>query len=173
VGGREGKQRGDFPIFWQSVNAHANFALADNGEFLYYSTMLKIMDVSTSGLISQRIRMTAIASNLANITSTRNENGELKPYEPRFVKFQEDNTIGPNGSAGVFVREIARDELPPIRKYVPFHPDADEQGFINLPRINLVTEFTDAIESGRSYEANLGAMDITKSMANQSLRIIT
>ena len=135
--------------------------------------MLKTMDVSTSGLIAQRIRMTAIASNLANITSTRNENGELKPYDPRFVRFQEDNTIGINGSAGVVVREIARDELPPIRKYSPYHPDADEQGFINLPRINLVTEFTDAIESGRSYEANLGAMDITKAMANQSLRIIT
>jgi len=135
--------------------------------------MLKIMDLSTSGLVAQRIRMTAIASNLANITSTRNEFGELKPYDPRFVKFQTDNTIGPNGSAGVFVREVARDELPPIRKYVPNHPDADEQGFINLPRINLVTEFTDAIEAGRSYEANLGAMDVTKSMMNQTLRIIT
>jgi len=135
--------------------------------------MLKIMDVSTSGLISQRIRMTATASNLANITSTRNEDGELKPYDPRHVKFQTDNTIGPNGAAGVIVREITRDELPPERKYIPFHPDADEQGFVNLPRISLVSEMTDAIESGRSYEANLGAMDITKSMANQSLRIIT
>jgi len=135
--------------------------------------MLKIMDVSTSGLVAQRIRMTAIASNLANITTTRNEFGELRHYDPRYVKFQTDNTIGPNGSAGVFVREICRDELPPIRKYAPDHPDADEQGFINLPRINLITEFTDAIESGRSYEANLGAMEVTKSMANQTLRIIT
>jgi len=130
------------------------------------------MDISASGLNVQRARMTATASNLANITSTRNENGELKPYAPRFLKIQADDTIGPNGSAGVIVKEIARDELPPIRKYAPFHPDADEQGFINLPRINLITEFTDAIEAGRSYEANLGAMDITKSMANQSLRII-
>jgi len=135
--------------------------------------MLKIMDVSTSGLISQRVRMTAIASNLANITTSRNEDGELKPYAPRHVIFQEDNTIGPCGSAGVFVREVARDELPPERKYLPFHPDADEQGFINLPRINLVTEFTNAVESGRSYDANLGAMEITKSMANQTLRIIS
>ncbi|MDR1484693.1 MAG: flagellar basal body rod protein FlgC [Planctomycetaceae bacterium] len=135
--------------------------------------MLKIMDVSTSGLISQRIRMTAIASNLANITTTKNEFGELKPYDPRYVIFQEDNTIGPNGSAGVFVRSVERDELPPIRKYAPHHPHADEQGFINLPRINLITEFTDAIESGRSYEANLGAIEVTKSMANQTLRIIT
>jgi flagellar basal-body rod protein FlgC len=135
--------------------------------------MLKIMDVSTSGLIANRIRMTAIASNLANITSTRNEDGELKAYAPRYTVLQEDNTIGPCGSAGVFVREIERDELPPERKYVPFHPDADEQGFINLPRINLVTEFTNAVESGRSYDANLGVMEITKSMANQTLRIIS
>jgi len=135
--------------------------------------MLKVMDVSASGLIAQRIRFIATASNMANITSTRNEDGELKPYAPRFVKFQTVDEIGPNGSAGVIVREIARDDLPPIRRYSPHHPDADEQGFINLPRINLITEFTDAIETGRSYEANLGAMDITKSMANQSLRIIT
>ena len=135
--------------------------------------MLKIMDISASGLIAQRIRFVATASNLANITSTRNEDGELKPYAPRHVKFQENNAIGPNGAAGVTVREIARDELPPIRRYSPHHPDADEQGFINLPRIELIREFTDAIETGRSYEANLGAMDITKSMANQSLRIIT
>ncbi|MGL4595025.1 MAG: flagellar basal body rod protein FlgC [Thermoguttaceae bacterium] len=135
--------------------------------------MLKIMDISTSGLIAQRIRMTAIASNLANITSTRNEQDELKPYAPRFVRLQEDNTIGPNGSAGVIVRDIGRDELPPIKKYSPDHPDADEQGFINLPRINLIDQFTDAVESGRSYEANLGAMEVTKSMANQTLRIIS
>ena len=135
--------------------------------------MLKVMDVSASGLIAQRIRFIATASNMANVTSTRNEDGELKPYAPRLVKFQTDNTVGPNGSAGVFVREVSRDDLPPIRRYMPHHPDADEQGFINLPHINLITEFTDAIETGRSYEANLGAMDITKSMANQSLRIIT
>jgi flagellar basal-body rod protein FlgC len=135
--------------------------------------MLKIMDVSTSGLVAQRIRMTAIAGNLANITTTRNEFGEIKPYDPRYVIFQVDNTIGPNGSAGVFVQSVERDELPPIRKYAPNHPDADEQSFINLPRINLITEFTDAIESGRTSEANLGAIEVTKSMANQTLRIIT
>jgi flagellar basal-body rod protein FlgC len=135
--------------------------------------MLKTIDISTSGLVAQRTRLVTIAGNMANITSTRNEFGELKPYDPRYVKFQTDNTIGPNGSAGVFVREIARDELPPIRKYVPTHPDADEQGFINLPRINLVTEFTDAIEASRTYEANLASIEITKSMMNQNLRIIT
>ncbi|MDR3108632.1 MAG: flagellar basal body rod protein FlgC [Planctomycetaceae bacterium] len=136
--------------------------------------MLKIMDISSSGLVAQRLRMQAIASNLANITTTRNEFGELEPYKPRFTVFQVENAIGPNGSAGVVVPEIGIDEdLPPVRKYAPTHPDRDEQGFINLPQINMMTEFTDAIESGRSYEANLGAMEVTKSMANQTLRIIS
>ena len=132
------------------------------------------MDLSTSGLMAQRARMTTIAGNLANITTTRNENGELKPYEPRFTVFQADPSIGTNGSAGVRVAAIGKDtELPPIAKYDPTHPDRDEDDFIYLPRINMMTEFTDAIEASRSYEANLGAMEITKSMANQTLRIIT
>ena len=135
--------------------------------------MLKTMDVSTSGLMAQRIRMMAIASNLANITTMRNEDGELKPYEPRFTLFQTVDGVGPNGSAGVMVREIVRDDIDPQRVFSPHHPDADENGYIYLPNINMMTEFTDAIESSRSYEANLGAMEITKSMMNQTLRIIT
>lgn len=135
--------------------------------------MLKTLDVSTSGLVAQRIRMTAIASNLANITSRRNEDGELKPYEPRFTIFETDEGIGPNGSAGVHVREIVRDDIAPQPVYAPTNPDADAQGYIYMPRINMMTEFTDAIESSRSYEANLGAIEVTKSMLNQTLRIIT
>ncbi|MCL2346895.1 MAG: flagellar basal body rod protein FlgC [Planctomycetaceae bacterium] len=132
------------------------------------------MDISTSGLMAQRARIMAIAGNLANITSTRNENGELKPYEPRFVVFQADDSIGANNAAGVRVAAVGRDtHLPPVRKYDPQHPDADKDGFINLPRINMMTEFTNAVEASRSYEANLGAIEISKSMANQTLRIIT
>lgn len=135
--------------------------------------MLKTMDVSTSGLMAQRIRVMTIASNLANITSTRNEEGELKPYEPRFTVFQAMNDVGPNGSAGVVVREIVRDDIAPQRVFSPQHPDRDENGYIYLPNINMMTEFTDALEASRSYEANLGAMEVTKSMLNQTLRIIT
>lgn len=134
----------------------------------------RTMDISTSGLMAQRTRMEAIAGNLANITSTRNEKGELKPYQPRFVVFQEDPTNSANGGHGVRVPAIGIDtELPPIRVHNPQHPDADRDGYIYLPRINMMTEFTNAIESSRSYEANLGAIEISKSMANQTLRIIT
>ena len=135
--------------------------------------MLKTMDLSTSGLMAQRIRMMTIAGNLANLTSTRNEDGDLTPYQPRFTIFQTVDEMGPNGSAGVMVREIVRDDIPPQRVFSPKHPDADANGYIHLPNINMMTEFTDAIESSRSYEANLGAMEITKSMLNQTLRIIT
>jgi len=134
----------------------------------------KTMDLSTSGLMAQRTRMMTTAGNLANINTNRNENGELKPYEPRFVVFQADPSLGTNGSAGVRVAAVGRDtELPPLRKHDPDHPDADKDGYVNMPRINMMTEFTDAIEASRSYEANLGALEITKSMANQTLRIIT
>ncbi|MDR1491709.1 MAG: flagellar basal body rod protein FlgC [Planctomycetaceae bacterium] len=134
----------------------------------------RTMDVSTSGLMAQRARMDVIAGNLANITTTRNEKNELKPYEPRFVVFQEDPNKGTNNSVGVRVAAIGRDtELPPIRKFDPQHPDADKDGYIYLPRINMMTEFTNAIEASRTYEANLGAIEISKSMANQTLRIIT
>ena len=135
--------------------------------------MLKTMDLSTSGMMAQRIRTQTIAGNLANITTMRNEDGDLKPYEPRFTIFQTVNEMGPNGSAGVMVREIVRDDIAPQRVFSPKHPDADADGYIYLPNINMMTEFTDAIEAARSYEANLGAMEITKSMMNQTLRIIT
>ena len=134
----------------------------------------RTMDISTSGLMAQRARMEAIAGNLANISTMRNEKGELKPYQPRFVVFQEDPNIGSNGASGVRVPAIGIDtELPPIRVFNPTHPDRDKDGYIYLPRINMMTEFTNAIESSRSYEANLGAIEISKSMANQTLRIIT
>ena len=136
-------------------------------------SMLKTLDVSTSGLVAQRIRMTATASNLANITSRRNEDGQLQPYQPRFTIFQTNEGIGPNGAAGVHVREIVRDDIAPQPVYDPTNPDADAQGYIYFPRINMMTEMTDAIVASRSYEANLGAIEITKSMLNQTLRIIT
>ena len=65
--------------------------------------MFPAMDISTSGLAAQRTRMTAISSNLANISTTHNEHGEAAPYQPRFVVFQADDSVGANGAAGVKV----------------------------------------------------------------------
>ena len=139
--------------------------------------ILSAFDVSTSGLVAQRLRMNTISSNLANISTTSNEAGEAKPYQPRYPVFQTDDSIGGNGGAGVKVASVLTDTATEPRwKYEPGHPDAvaegPRKGWVAYPGINMMTEFTDALEAARAYEANLGAMDITKDLQNQTLRIL-
>jgi flagellar basal-body rod protein FlgC len=138
--------------------------------------MFPALDVSTSGLVAQRLRMNAISGNLANITTTHNEQGEPEAYQPRFVVFQVDDSIGANGAAGVRVGAVEIDKVKPRLKYEPGHPDAikegPEKGYVAYPAIDMMTEFTDALEAARAYEANLGAMEISKDLEQQTLRII-
>ena len=138
--------------------------------------MFPALDISTSGLVAQRMRMNAISSNLANISTTHNERGEAVPYQPRFVIFQTDDSVGANGAAGVKVSSVETDQVEPRLKYEPGHPDAIKEGpnkgYVAYPNINMMTEFTDALEAARAYEANLGAMEITKDMEQQTLKIL-
>lgn len=138
--------------------------------------MFTAIDVSASALVAQRTRMTAISGNLANMSTTHNEAGESVPYQPRFVIFQTDDSLGAQGAAGVKVSSVEIDEREPRWKYEPGHPDAvkdgPKQGFVAYPAIDMMTEMTDAMEAARSYEANLGAMEISKDLNNQSLRIL-
>lgn len=134
--------------------------------------MFPALDISTSALVAQRMRMNAIASNLANISTTRNEQGQPEPYKPRFVMFQTDPSVGAYGAAGVRVSSVEIDNSPPRLKYEPGHPDADKHGYVAYPAIDMMSEFTDALEAARAYEANLGAMEISKDLAQQTLKII-
>ncbi len=138
--------------------------------------MFSALDISSSALVAQRLRLTAISGNLANLMTTRNEAGELEPYQPRFVVFQADPSIGAYGAAGVKVSSVEIDDVEPLYKYQPHHPDAIKAGpmagYVAYPNINMMTEFTDALEAARSYEANLGAIEITKDMTHQTLRIL-
>jgi flagellar basal-body rod protein FlgC len=138
--------------------------------------MFAAFDISTSGLVAQRMRMNVISSNLANISTTHNEQGKPEPYQPRFVVFQTDDSVGAQGAAGVKVSAVEIDPVEPRLKYQPGHPDAIQEGpnkgYVAHPNINMMTEFTDALEAARAYEANLGAMDITKDLQQQTLRII-
>jgi flagellar basal-body rod protein FlgC len=138
--------------------------------------MLPALDISTSALVAQRLRMNAISSNLANMSTTHNEEGELVPYQPRFVIFQTDDTVAAHGAAGVKVSSVEIDDVEPLYKYQPNHPDAISEGpykgYVAYPNVNMMTEFTDALEAARAYEANLGAIEIAKSMAQQTLRIL-
>jgi flagellar basal-body rod protein FlgC len=137
--------------------------------------MLSALDISTSGLVAQRMRMIQISNNIANIKSTHTASGEKVPYQPKTVVFETDEA-GSNGAAGVKVSSVATTATDPIWKREPNHPDAAKAGphagEVAYPNIDLMTEFTNALEAARSYEANLGAMDITKSMEQQTLRIL-
>jgi flagellar basal-body rod protein FlgC len=135
--------------------------------------MFTSLDVSTSGLIAQRSRLNSISSNIANMSTTRNENGEVAPYQPRYVTFETDSGLTtPGGGAGVRVGSVEYSAEPPKMKYEPGHPDADEQGYVRYPAVDMTTEFVDALEATRAYEANIGVIEVTKNMAEQALRII-
>jgi flagellar basal-body rod protein FlgC len=137
--------------------------------------MLSALDISTSGLVAQRMRMIQISNKIANIKSTHTASGENAPYQAKTVVFQTDEQ-GASGAAGVKVAAIEPIAAEPIWKREPNHPDAVKSGphagEVAYPNIDLMTEFTNALEAARSYEANLGAMDITKNMEQQTLRIL-
>ena len=138
--------------------------------------MFPALDISTSALVAQRTRMNAISGNLANISTTHNAQGEREPYQPRYVIFQTDEDVGVNGAAGVNVSDVLTSQKEPLFKFEPNSPDAIQEGpkkgYVAYPDINMMTEFTNAMEAARSYEANLGAIDIAKSMQQQTLRIL-
>ncbi len=139
--------------------------------------MLKALDISASGLVAQRTRMDAVSSNIANINSTRNENGELAPYRGRFVILETDKAMQTSsGGIGVKVKSVEQETIEPTYKYEPHHPHAikegPRQGYVAYPSVNLNAEFVDAMLATRAYEANIGMMEMTKNMAQQALRII-
>lgn len=135
--------------------------------------MFSSLDVSTSGLVAQRTRLNAISSNIANMSTTRNERGEPEPYQPRYVTFQTDDGLKtPGGGAGVRIGSVEYSTEPPNEKYEPNHPDADARGIVRYPAVNMTMEFVDALEATRAYEANIGVIEITKNMSEQTLRII-
>jgi flagellar basal-body rod protein FlgC len=135
--------------------------------------MFSAFDVSTSGMVAQRIRLNAISSNIANMSTTRNEAGEAVPYSPRYVTFQTDTDIStPGGGNGVSVAAVEYSDKQPRLKFQPWHQDANEDGMVAYPNVDMVTEFVDAMEATRAYEANIGVMEITKSLAQQTLKIL-
>lgn len=139
--------------------------------------MISALDVSTSALVAQRTRLNTISGNIANMSSLQDEEGNAQPYQPRFTVFQTDeNMTGDGGAAGVKVASIETEESEPLYKYQPDHPlaikDGERKGYVAYPNINLNEQFVDALEATRSYEANIGVMEITKNMSRQSLSIL-
>lgn len=139
--------------------------------------MLRALDISTSGLVAQRIRLDAISSNIANMSSVKNEKGEAKPYQERFVVFQPDEEVrAGDGAMGVKVAEIRTETVEPEYRYEPTHPlaikEGKRKGYVAYPNMDMMVQFVDSLIATRAYEANLGVMEITKNLGEQSLRIV-
>ncbi len=131
-------------------------------------SMFNSMRISASGLSAERLRMDTITSNMANATTTRGEDG--KPYVRKVAVFQEslDNEKGLNGVKAVGILE---DKSPLRNVYDPSHPDADKEGYVTMPNVNVLNEMADMISASRSYEANVDTLNASKSMFMKSLEI--
>ncbi len=139
------------------------------------------LDIGASGLTAQRLRMDTISQNIANINTTRTEDGT--PYRRREVIFEErtgsDSFSSMLSAAssrldngqGVRVSKIVEDSSEFRKEYDPGHPDADENGYVSKPNVDIVTEMVNMISATRSYEANVTSINATKSMALKALEI--
>jgi len=135
------------------------------------------MEIVSSGLTAERVRLNVTASNLANANTTRTEEGG--PYQRRDPMFKATNVAAKSGFQdqldgvlkGVEITEIVKDESPPRLVFDPKHPDADEEGYVSLPNVNMVEEMVNMVMASRAYEAGVTAMKSVKDMANKALQI--
>jgi flagellar basal-body rod protein FlgC len=138
-------------------------------------SLITAIDISSSGLTAQRARVENSSSNVANAQTTRTPEGG--PYRRKDVVFQSvsfDDTLTvalENLSEGVEVTDVVPDETPFDRRYEPGHPDADADGYVLYPNVNVMGEMLDLASAARSYEANLSAMNIAKALISKTLEI--
>jgi flagellar basal-body rod protein FlgC len=136
--------------------------------------LIDTFNIAASGLSAERTRLHTIATNMANARTTRTPEGG--PYQRRIPIFSAE-AVDPFGtemdrlSNRVEVTEIAKDPRPPQRVLDPGHPDADAEGYVNYPDINVLQEMVDMMTTNRSYEANASVVESTRDMAMTALNI--
>lgn len=133
------------------------------------------LDISTSGMIAQRTRMAAIASNIANADSVVDAQGNVNPFRRRMVFFAPGDpgaSSRQGRSMGVHVASIEADQNAVQPRFMPGHPYADKEGYVPYPNINPATEQINAMQAARSYEANIVAAETTKQLMAQALRLL-
>lgn len=145
-------------------------------------SFLNTLNVSGSGMTAQRLRLDVVSNNIANIETTRTEDGG--PYRRKMVILQEKNStfqealeLAKSGSYagtygnGVKVSAVVDDETELKSVYDPTHPDANEQGYVLMPNVDLVKETADAMAASQAYQANITAFNTTKLMAQKALEV--
>ncbi|QYR19777.1 flagellar basal body rod protein FlgC [Paenibacillus sp. sptzw28] len=140
-------------------------------------------DASASALTAQRLRMDVISSNIANAETTRAKfvNGRYEPYKRKMVVLEPNQSsfsdilndqMNLSGSSlGVKATSIIEDTTPSKLVYNPGHPDADQNGYVKMPNVDITKEMVDMISASRSYEANVTALNATKGMFIKALEI--
>lgn len=141
-------------------------------------------DICASGMTAQRLRTDIISQNIANVSTTRTSDGG--PYVRKTVVFTEKNinsfqnvllsNMGTRGGgvagSGVKVSRIVEDTESAMNMvYEPSHPDADENGYVTYPNVNVITEMTNLIDASRAYEADVTAFSAAKAMASKGLEV--
>lgn len=126
------------------------------------------MRISASGLSAERMRMDTISSNVANVKTTRTQDGGA--YVRKVATFGEsyDEKLG---MLGVKTISIEKDKSPMRKLYEPDHPDADKQGYVEYPNVDILVEMSDLIAASRSYESNIDTLNAQKSMISKALEI--
>ena len=143
---------------------------------------LSSLNISASGMTAQRLRLDIASQNISNMETTRTEDGT--PYRRKMVVFQEEKQdfrtalrraesgiYGDRNPGGVVVTEIAEDPSDFEMVYDPQHPDADENGNVAMPNVDLIKETTDAMAATHAYTANITAFNAIKLMAQKALEI--
>jgi flagellar basal-body rod protein FlgC len=145
-------------------------------------SLFDALNISASGLTAQRLRMDVTSANLANAQTTRTPEGGA--YKRQDVVLQEQSgdgsfagaltgALGNDGEpAGVEVAAIVPDTTPNRQVYEPGNPDADAQGYVEMPNVNPVEEMTDLIDASRSYQANVTAMQTTKQVFSKTIELL-
>ena len=142
--------------------------------------LFQAFNISASGMTAERFRTDIIAENVANVNTTRTEDGS--PYRRKIVTFAEKDDVSFKdtlartscyyGGNGVKVTKVLEDDETEYNmEYDPSHPDADENGYVSYPNVNIVTEMTNLIDASRGYEANVPAFNAVKAMAQAGLQV--
>ena len=139
------------------------------------STLNTAVSVAASALTAERTRIEVAVSNLANAESSRGPDG--RPYRRRDVVLTTDSVqsfdtaLGAASATGVKVAAIVEDQTAARRKYDPSHPDADAEGFVELPNINPAEEMVDMVGASRAYQANLTAINLIRDLVTRALEL--
>lgn len=138
-------------------------------------SLSKISDIAVSGMLAQRVRMVVTASNIANSQTTRTaEGGPYRRRDPVFASRTLEGEFGPALDGALRTVEVPRVEIDPRpgpTRFDPGHPDADADGYVQMPNVDLVEEMANMLSAQRAFEANLLALRKAREMGDAALRI--